>query len=386
MRKILFATKYGFKWHLREKQFIFWMLAFPILLMTVFAVAFSGIDSGEDFDVRLGICPDNAFEKVLENIEVFELIRADEDELKSLMDEKDIDGYISPDMEIVVRNSSIKANIIVSTMDSIRKYSIAYMLKEVDDIPLSADEILGLKLKDIAVYFKDFAEYMDMSKSDEFRGITERIYTNEQTSNVSQIVVLAFFAMVSLYSAYVSMNYCEMIQANIGEVGKRVSISAYSKGDMIIVSILVSVVMGLALDVIMLSYISLVLGIVAIKEVFFSFVVLFAASIYGAGLGAIIGSIKGLNDEGKTSVLTVFFMTLAFLNGMGGQSIKLYIDEHLAILNKINPVNLVNESLSRLNIIGSGDIATNVSLLLVGAIVWFLIASISLRRVTYDSL
>ncbi len=387
MRNIVFLLKYGFLQILRDKQFLFWMGLFPILLVSVFYLAFSNIDSG-NFTVVFGVEADSALMPVLEKIEVFDLlIEDDEAAFKNKLLDGGIDAYINSDYEVVVANSSSKSNVAVDVIGQIRKYSLAYIFSTREErvIPLSDEEILALKLKDIVPYMSEGGHFSVAGLEEK---ISSTIRKETQETSVLQIVLFTAVAMFSFYGAFTSTRFTSLFQGYLSRVGARISVSSFKKSELVLSTIISAAIMSILFVSLVIGYINLILGVKIFTDATYTLLILLVACFFSIAMGTAIGIIKGIKYEYKGSVINGILLLSSFLCGMGGDaSFKTRLDDISPIINLLNPVNLVNESLYQVNLIGNtANVFRNLSILLVAGSLIFVIVGVFLRRKSYDSI
>ena len=115
--------------------------------------------------------------------------------------------------------------------------------------------------------------------------------------------------------------------------------------------------------------------------------VLLIANIFGATYGIFIGSLPFGDENGKTMFCIFSSLGLAFLSGMMSPAVKLGIDKHIPLLNKINPIGLLTDNLYNVNILQEYNLLHLFGIVFIGATSLFLIAIfVNARKVQYDSL
>ena len=144
--------KYSFKRLLRNKVIAFWLIFWPIILATLFHLAFSNILSDEQFnDIDIAIVNagnNEEFVDVLKDTGIYNISEQSLDEAKKMLIDKEITGYITVGDEITatVNQSGINESIIKMTLDKYEQVS--------DDGALFAiiDEILAANADKVAEY------------------------------------------------------------------------------------------------------------------------------------------------------------------------------------------------------------------------------------------
>ncbi len=386
MKQFLFQFKYISLQLIKEKQFMFWMIAFPMILCSCFYLAFSNLDKPTKLNIKVGITPDNALSEIMESIPIFTVLEEKEELLQNKLLNKEISGYIDSKYKVNVAESSTSTNIFVSVVEQIQKHAIASMIKTNAETPigLTNQQILALRLKDIAPYLANIPE-------SEFRQNTlisssEIVYKN-QDSSILKIILFTAFGMFSMYGLYISSGLMEIVQGYLSTLAARVSISPYKKGALVLNIFIISILFGIVFNLLIVLFVKFALGITLFTNLKLTALVFMVAILYSTSLGILFGTVKQLTAGSKTGIITVTLLFFSFLCGMGGRSFRQYFEQNIPILNRINPVNLVNEALYRVNYIGDTTyLARNMGILIVFTVVLLIISSIILRRKSYDSL
>ncbi len=392
MREILFGIRYGIKWILRQRQFAFWMFAYPMILLTIFFFVFSGIDKGANIDIALGIEKDSGFTPLLKQIHIIDLVEADEDERINLLEEGKLQAYLTDDYELVVADSSMSSSTLASVLDSVKQYSLAYMLRGSKErgMQIPEDIILGMELKDIEESIMLMGglpkDGQEMSKLNE--NIDSKMKGGSQKTGVLIVIMLAAFSMYSVYGLYSGVQFSSLIQANLSPVAGRIGISPFRKVYIVISAFMVSLIFSLLLNSALIIYVTFILGVKLFTNVSLTFLVIFIASIFATSTGILLGMSTRLTQKQKPAIVTITTLLLTFMTGLtGGTDIRWAIERNVPILNRINPIVLVNEMMYKINIIGSSDgLLKDLITLLAFGIISLILATLSLRRENYDSL
>ncbi|MDD2181504.1 MAG: ABC transporter permease, partial [Bacilli bacterium] len=118
---------------IRNKSAIFWTLVFPLILATLFNIAFSNLTSGENFKViKLAVVNnenfknEGNFKSLIESLsedseeQLFNTVYLSESEAKILLQDDEISGYIivNEKIDIVIKNNGINQSTIKSVVDN----------------------------------------------------------------------------------------------------------------------------------------------------------------------------------------------------------------------------------------------------------------------------
>ena len=352
MKNLWVNIKYMFIDTIRDKAVVFWLLAFPILLSAFFFMAFKDLDNYDLTKINVGIEQSNPYYEILNFVDVLELKETSSDEVENLLKEKEIVAYIKDDGDLLIKDSGINVSIVKNIMD----------------------QIVQMREMRLPMERYDF----------------EVVYTQDKTVDMTSVnyYMYTLVGMISIYGYYIAVSLFSLYQANISTLGARLSVSPLNKLTVVITSAFVSFIFSFMANALALVFIHLVLGVKIIVNLGPSILILLGASIFSVALGAVISTSNKMGPEMKSGLGTVITLTLAFLTGMMNPTIKHFIEDKLPVLAAYNPVNIVNDSLVSVNVLGldTGDIAIPLLRLIALSLVLFVLSMIWIGRKTYDSI
>jgi len=223
---MLHNLKYTLKTLFRTRALIFWTFAFPIILGLFFNMAFSNIESDEQMKIFEIAIVDNQeyrenmiYKNVLDNLngEVFNAKYVSEEEAKNLLEERQIYGYLyfeDDTPEIYVRKSGIYQTI------------LKFIVEEVEQ---RKSILSNVALKEGYNFNNVAADIMAKLDSEELS------LNNKSNSNLSYTVIefYTLIAMAAMYGGTIGLSAITTSLANMGEVGKRSSITPTKKSVMV---------------------------------------------------------------------------------------------------------------------------------------------------------
>ncbi len=393
MKNFSFQLKYTLILTIRSKSFVFWMTVFPLILCTAFYLAFSNLDNDMEFKVKLGIVEGSQIENILSTIPILDIEKNSEIELEKKLKNDEIDGFLDNNYDLILLSKSENQNknsILINTIKEVKKYSQAYAIKGNNrlNLGLSNNDILRFSFKDTVLFIYDNKIYESLNFSDFEYKFTDEITYISSESSILKTVFYSSFGMFSLYGIYISLFMMYLVQGYLSPLACRISVSPYKKSTLIAVVFIDSFLLNIFFNLIIMSYVSFVLKIKLFSNLNLTVLTLLIASLLGNSIGILIGIGRKLSNEKKTVLTSVLLLILSFSCGMNGSSsIKLLIEDYFPLFNRINPVNLVNESLYKINLIHDiNHLARNWITLIAMSIVLLLISFITLRRKSYDSL
>ncbi|MFW6287414.1 MAG: ABC transporter permease [bacterium] len=377
---------YRLKCIIRNKETMFWSFLFPIILATLFNLAFSNITSVESFNpINLGIV-DNAeyqentvFIKAIGSVsspdqvtggsELFNINLISREEADKLLNENKIEGYIyhNNGMKLVVKESGIYQTIIKSFLDDYKQ-----TFSTIETISNNNPDALQHSLLASSYIRNNYLEEVVVSKS---------------APNLIVIYFYALIGMACLYGCYIGLEEVVDLQANLSPKGARVSVAPTHKLKTVIASISAAITVQLSNIFILLAYLILVLKVDFGSQLGYIAITCIIGSITGVTFGTSVASVLKLKEGIKIGILTGSTLVMAFFAGLMYDGIKHLIRTNIPILAYLNPVNLIADSLYALYYYDTYTrFFTDVSILSVFAVLFSVITYLALRRQKYASI
>lgn len=374
--------KYRIKCIIRDKDTMFWTLLFPILLATLFNLAFSNFSSVEDFSaINIAIVKDKEqdnkeFIDVVNSVSegksddpLFNIKYTSEIKAKDLLDNNKIDGYLNldQDIDIVVKDTGINQTIIKSFVDEYKQTesTIKTIIKE---NPMAIQNI-GL---DNLFKKTDYIKEVAISKT---------------SINESVNYFYTLIAMACLYGGFLGLKEISQIQANQSPQGTRVSVAPTHKLKVFMSSMSAATTVQLFDIGALMAYLSLVLKVSFSNQIGYILLACVIGTITGVTFGTCLGVVLKKSEGVKVGILIGTTMTMSFLSGMMYDKMKYIISSKIPILSYLNPVNLIADSFYSLYYY---DTTTkyfiNIGLLCILSIVFSGITYLVLRGQKYASL
>lgn len=387
--------KYAFKTLFKNRMLIFWTFAFPIILGTLFNMAFSNIENSEKLDIiNIAIINNDDFENNEafktsfeelsdENNEdrLFNTQYTTEEKAKELLDNGEIVGYmkLKEDKPILTfATSGINETIfkyvteeIEQTIDIIKNLSETETQKQITSGNYNIN------------YEEIYNKVIELAKEDKVK------LKNISNSNLSYTMIefYTLIAMTCLYGGMLSMVSINQTLANMSNKGKRIAVSPTKKGTIILSSLLASYIAQLIGLAILFVYTLFVLKVDYGDNTSLIILLAMIGSFAGLTLGTFVGTLFKTNENAKTGILIALTMFWCYLSGMMGITMKYVVDKNVQIINKINPASMITDGLYSLYYYDTFDrYWFNIISLLIFAFVLMLISFFSLRRQKYDSI
>ena len=381
--------KYSLKILLKNKSLIFWTFAFPILLGTLFNMAFSNIEKSEKLSIiDIAIINsdefdnDKIFKETMQTLsddnnknKIFNITYTDISKAKKMLLNEEITGYLKfneNNIDIIVNSSGINETILRSIVDEIERE------KEVINTLVKKETEKG-NIDYTAIYNK-IALLLNNSNA------TLKDISNKNLS-YTMIEYYTLVAMAVLYGALISMNVVNYKLANMNSVGKRTAVSKVGKGKLLLGSLLASYIVQMLSLLILLVYTIFVLKVDYGSDIMHVILLIAIGSLASLTLGLGVSTMLKTNENAKTGILIAITMLWSTLSGMMGITTKYVIDKNIPILNILNPANMITDAFYSLYYYDTlNRFCSNIISLLVFSLIMIIISYESLRRQKYDSI
>lgn len=331
---------------------LFWTVAYPIIMASLFFVIFSAIDTrGVSTAITVGVSETNTEYALLQLIPVLNITPMERADADAALRSGSIQAFIENDLSIRIYKTSLAQTIVKGIVEQIRQTNA-----------------LGIPVTP-SLYRKQFID----SK-------------NEQ-NNAMMLLFYSLLAMVAVYSMFSSLSIPERIQANISKLAVRMSAAPIKRFRIYLAGVLCFTLFNLASNFVYISFVMLVLQINLITDFTATTLLLIYANLFGTAFGLCIGSIPKMQDNAKIMLCVFSALFLAFLSGMMGSSIKDVVDSIFPWFSKINPIALLTDSLYNINILHEYDIIRPFFIVYsICSMLFLSIAFFNAREVQYDSL
>lgn len=381
--------KYSLKILLKNKSLIFWTFAFPILLGTLFNMAFSNIEKSEKLSIiDIAIINsdefdnDKIFKETMQTLsddnnknKIFNITYTDISKAKKMLLNEEITGYLKfneNNIDIIVNSSGINETILRSIVDEIERE------KEVINTLVKKETEKG-NIDYTAIYNR-IALLLNNSNA------TLKDISNKNLS-YTMIEYYTLVAMAVLYGALISMNVVNYKLANMNNVGKRTAVSKVGKGKLLLGSLLASYIVQMLSLLILLVYTIFVLKVDYGSDIIHVILLIAIGSLASLTLGLGVSTMLKTNENAKTGILIAITMLWSTLSGMMGITTKYVIDKNIPILNILNPANMITDAFYSLYYYDTlNRFYSNIISLLVFSLIMIIISYESLRRQKYDSI
>lgn len=380
----LHTLYYSLKTIFRNKSQVFWCLAFPILLGTMFYCALGGLSASEQFSViPVAVVLDNAknndiLTDMLDTLstpgenQFLDITYAEKNEALSLLEQKTVTG-------ILYGEETLSLTISAEMTDAVIQQSILSAFVEQFNMNCEA-------LTDIAITHPEALPDAISAMAEETHYLTETSFTNGDLDE-SLTYFFNLIAMTCLYAAIVGSNIAIENQANLSFLGARKSISPVHRIVSIYANLTAALIFEFTSVCISLCYLHFVLGVNFGTQSGYVLLVSLVGCLAGISIGFFIGSIGQLSRETKFGILMAVIMVGCLLSGLMVGNIRMYVEKVCPMLNHINPAALISDALYALAVYPSHErYFTNVITLFILSLCFSFAGFILVRRKKYASI
>lgn len=373
---MLHIFKYSFKQLIRNKAELFWIIFFPIILGTLFKIAFSNITADENFHtIPVAIVKEEGNMSEAFTIVADELSKGDEPFLKvlycnekealRLLKKQKVDGiiYAGDTVSLTVSSDMGNAALNQSILQTfIEDYQMNYeaVLKTAMTNPEKLPEVLEI-VQESASYNKNVS------------------YSRSNTDTYDQYFY-NLIAMVCMYTGTAGCYIAIHNQANLSTLGARKNISPVHKLKMISGELIANIILRFFCVLISFAYIVLVLKIDLTARLPLAILSIFVGCMTGMTFGFFLGTISNISENVKVAILMSVTMVGSFLSGLMMGNMRILVETICPLINKINPSALITDTFYSLAIYDSLDRYTNNIITLIIFSILFTIGGFMMTR------
>lgn len=372
------SFKYSFKTCIRNKEELFWLLCFPILLGTMFYIAFGNLyNSTEIFDiVPVAVIYEDtdegaAFKQTVDELskegenQLLEVVTNDEDEALKLLESNDIIGifYSGESVSLTLSSNVTDVSISQSILES---FLNEYIIKSqvITDVAMNHPE----KLNDVIASLEEDINYNK-----------EVFYTSGNMDPYNQYFY-NLIAMFCLYTSIAGLSVAVGTQANLSPLGARKASSSINRFVSALGELAGTFLVQIICLCVIIFYLTCILKIDLSNQLPLVFLTGIMGIIVGMSYGFFVGSISNLKDGSKVGILMSITMVFCFLSGLMVANMRSMVESIFPIINRINPAAIISDCFYSLNIYDTYDrfLDNILSLTIISSI--FIIGGILLKR------
>lgn len=379
---------YTIKIMVRGRVSIFWTLVFPLLLATFMYMAFGNIYEQDEMfrNIKVAVVTEdesaNGLNYMLDALSdgddaLLSVARMSESDAEKLLADEEVEGIIyTDDVKLTVAESSVNASILETVLSEYKQYEHA--LKDI------YKDGIGLQQ-----YMSGTSGVDDMSdlveKLSEQRSYYTEKASTEGSQNVYNNYFYAIFAMSCLFASLSSIEMMGNLQANVSATGKRKNVSPQRKMTFVLAEFAALLIIHFVVEVISFIYMSCI-GVDFGDRVWEILLTLFVGCFIGLAIGVIVGAISKLAEGTKIGIAIGISMVMSILSDLCINGVKYEIQQHVPIINKLNPAALISDSFYALNVYSDHQVFTeNIVIMTIEAVVLIAVGILMVRRNRYAS-
>ena len=367
-----------------NKQNIFWTLMFPIILGTLFTIAFGGIFESYKFEqVKTAVVFDTDDEQVIENAKTF--LEGISNDGKKLLDIQ----YMEYDEAEALLKDGEKVNGIIRVKEDGKL-----------TLDIVSNGVLSTIQQSIVTGYNQNVTMIEKVAKEHPENLYEVIKSvSESTSYVlpkslggdNKDPFISYFynllAMTTLFASMHSLRIGNNTQANMSKVGARANASPVRRMSFQIAGLIASFLVSLAVVEIGLTVMIFVLKVEFGGDILMIYLTSTLATLLGVSLGFFVGNLGSFSLDKKEGILVGITLLGCALSGLMYGDMKIIIAEKAPIINKINPTAVISDSYYALNMLGVGSRYFETVMYMVGLSLVLTIGGLLLgRKVSYDSI
>ncbi|MCQ2533012.1 MAG: ABC transporter permease [Clostridia bacterium] len=383
--------KYFLRERLRNRNFIFWCLAFPLALMLCFHFVFGNLStSTEVTTLNMAVIYEGtdsmynrSFETMVDGLT--EEGSNGEEALFKLNDyskaEEVKEALINNDLDLAFKVYDDKVEVLISKdysdMDIAVGKAVADTFMNNYDMMATAFEENPQKAMEL---ISNLGENLDFTaaKKSEFA---------EETPNPYIWYYYSSFVMGICFNAMNGVDMVANLKADAGYHAVRVSVSPQRKLRLIISAYCAYLTIALGINVIQLLIMKFALNVPLGGSILKLVAFVLACNLFALAFGVVCGSIMKGTIDARGNKITAIIMTSVFLSGEMVAQLPGMLERSVPIINDINPATVMNMALFRLAYsTGDFDFYINMIKIVLMAVLFITISVLILRREKYASL
>ena len=380
--------KCAFRTMLKNRETMFWTLAFPFLLAILFNIAFANLHNYDTFKAfNIAVVDDanykdsqflsEGIKAVSEgNDKVFETQYVDKDKAEELLDKEEIEGYIYVDnseAHVKIKKNGVNQTVLTTVVEQIAQTATI------------TNDLVAIEAARAAGQPVDFAEIAQKAAKTAMEA-EPNIKDDSHTMNVVSIEFFTLIAMACMQGAMVSIELMNRSLPNISNRGKRIAIAPTRKSVIVFSNLLAGYIMILTTVIALILFTRFVLGVEYGGSLLLIGILSAVGSLAATMMGMFLSIVLKTRESAKNIIVVIITMVGSLFAGMFG-GMKIYFDEMLPLINKVSPVGLITDGFySLLYYDDMGRFIINIVSLLAISAVFFALSIRSLRRQRYDSI
>lgn len=355
---------------------------FPIVLATLFKIAFSNLSSNEVFKaINIAVVTSKDYENnqgfkgAIEQVskdgadKLFNVTFTGEKNAEELLKNSKIEGYIymNPEVNLVVKSSGLDQTVIKAFLDNYKESAgtIASILK-------ANPRAINTGLIKDASTFKEYTKEVSPS-----RGVP----------NTTLNYFYTLIAMACLYGGFWGLREISDIQGDLSKRAARINMAPIHKMKIFIYSLSAAFLIQFTEVLMVLGYLYFALKVDFGNQLPYIILLCFVGCAAGISSGTVVSAIVKKNVGIKIAILIAVNNAGSFLAGMMYVNMKYIVEKNVPVLSYINPSALITDGFYTLYYYNTHErFWVNILILTLLSIVFCLITFSIIRRQRYASI
>ena len=367
---------------LREKVLLFWSLAFPLIMATLFFLAFSNLGNSELINKPIKLAfvssqtgrPGVNLQTIMQQIplkegstqQLFDLQAMSLEEARQAVQDNKVDAAVVDGQTPQVMAGKVRPNQVVAKM-------------VVDQIATTGQVVASLMQKNPAMNPVQAAARLNQTD------YVEPMSLNQDRMKPDIIYYFALLAMTCLGACSAGAMVVVMQQANKSAGGARMAISPANKWLRVSASGLATYLIQLALSLVVVAFVTLVLGKHLGDNLPFILLLVSTGTLMGFLMGMAIACLVRGSQNVILGITTGVYLLSSFLTGLMSDQVKRMVDLHLPLLGRLNPGSMIVNAFHSLYYYQQNDYSYLLHMLL-ACLVFAGVVVLTLGRKYHDSL
>lgn len=367
--------RYSIVRKIKNFNILFWPFIFPLILGTLFYFAFGNIDEADFETVPVAVVEesdsDRTLQEYLEEIQLQGIIRIcemTEEEAKRALESQEVSGilYVADKPWLEVGDSGFSQSILQSVLENY---------------------LNGKQTMETIGDSRPFGIPAALSRITDYRSMVQQVSLGGRTTDGNSSFFYALMAMACLYGCFIGHGSAMWLQANLSALAARQCSSPTHRLTMIMTELISSFLLHFFNVLILLVYLRYVLHMDFQGQIPEMLLIVFVGCIMGVTLGIMVSSIGRWAENIKIGIMLGITMTASFLSGLMFGEMKYIVDQHVPLLNKINPAALIADAFYCINVYDDPErLKQNLCILSVMCVVMLAVTFFVIRRERYDSI
>ncbi|MGN0141912.1 MAG: ABC transporter permease [Roseburia sp.] len=387
---------YAFKQLLRQKQLVFWTLFFPIVLATMFHLAFSGLTEDEQLQVipvaavkaeenpiLTDIGMSSPFTYFLDQVsapgenQFLSVTYTTEEDALTLLEHKEIIGILYEGD--LLEQEPVRLTISSEMTNFKLEQSILTIF--VEQFNMISETITNIAMTDP----NQLPAVIEQLSRD--TTVNTEVTYSARTTEASLTYFFNLIAMTCLFASMSGMLIAVHNQGNLSALGARRCIAPASRMQTLFGELCANALFQFSCAGMSLLYLLFVLKVDFGPELGYVALATLVGCFTGISLGFLVGSIGTLTDNVKMGILMSVTMICCFLSGLMVNNMRILVAQIAPWFNHINPAALIADSFYSLTVYPTHSrYFANLGTLLVMSAVFFIGGLICTRRKTYAAI